>query len=70
MNEEQLLNSLKQIGVENLKHTLVDLNDKLVPQALDLLSVKIPGSVDDALIAVIKPVLHEILKDLIGKIEA
>ena len=56
------------LGNKHLKAVAHDINNELIPVALDLVKAKINGPVDDVIIEAIKPALKATLSELIEKI--
>lgn len=70
---EKALEALKAEGKAVLQETVVELahkvNSRLLPKAIDVATAKIPGTVDDAFAEMLKPLLEQTLKELIGSIK-
>lgn len=65
---EVLKEKAEALGRKHLKAIAHDINDELVPEALNIVKEKIPGQIDDVLVETLKPVLKAALAELIEKI--
>lgn len=64
MEAVEVTNELKAIGKDALNKVI----DQVLPKALELAAAKIPGQIDDVLLAALKPVLVAEAKKLVEKI--
>ncbi len=65
---EELQVKLNELGKKHAKAIATDINEELIPVALEMLKTKINGPIDDVVIEAIKPALKATLKELIEKI--
>lgn len=63
---EELKAKAGELGHKHMVAIATDLNDVLIPLALDELKAKINGPFDDIAIDALKPVLHAKLAELIA----
>lgn len=68
MTEQELLAAAKKALLQKNKEALLEIAE-LIPAALDIAAQKIPGVVDDVVIAALKNPAKDALKALIEKIE-
>jgi len=59
---------LKEIVVKHAKALLHEVNDTVIPQALDSLKARIPGVVDDVMIEAAKPAVKAFLAEKIEEL--
>lgn len=56
------------IAKKHLKAIAMDVNEELVPAALDMLKERISGPIDDVVIEAVKPALKAALAELIEQL--
>lgn len=68
MDSKQVLMDLEGVGKDVLKLAGQEIADKVLGEALDLAAAAIPGQIDDMIIAALKPILVQKVKDLMAAV--
>lgn len=68
MDKDQLVSDLKEAGLAGAKAAGEVIIVKMVPHALDFAAEKIPGGLDDMIIAALKPHMEAYLKEQLAKV--
>jgi len=70
--KEQIIAQIKEETAEILKkHTkamLLEINEKVIPKAIDLATEMIPGNIDNAIALGAKPIVKSAVDSMIGSI--
>lgn len=70
--EEQLMEEIKVKAAEvfkaHFKAALHEVNSEVLPSVIDLATLKIPGTLDDSIAAVAKPIIQQTLDAAIDAI--